>query len=842
MDHREATRLIDAAADGLLNQAQQQALRKHLETCQACRAYASRLASLESRLQRDLQARYPRQAASPADRARILHAIEAGSRRESMVKNAFRGVAWVALSAAFIMLLVWSIRTLPEVPTGAPGTATPTPISTSIPAMEGQSTPDQSGPSTPEASPPPIYQDSVTFPRAQFLMQAELPLEPKQATVYVQGLPAPANLESIRQTAALLGLQVPIYQRPSESPDHPVYVATDGFKTLTFAYGSSEIFDYTQDYSSILASNPLPPDFTQASQVAETFLRERGLLDAPYRIQTIPGEPGGVRFVHLLEDRPVVFGIGHNPSLVDLDVIVGPNGDISQFSYAARHYQPAGEFPILSAAEAWGAFLSGQASTRFRYSVNPENPTGSGLQAWLRPYPEGQRVDLYTYASILEPVDAGDVPLAYVGNWPVKGEQAAAFASQLSPYDFIHAWGQFQADEAGRRSFYLQGWEISQLEDLMPEGTIERQGEAAWLVSDQGRFSLPEPPQGLNDGVQASVRGVLQPGDVLDWSLIQAGQPADSGYGMMDACGGGGGGGGGESIGGGVFRVVNLTPGPAGATATPLAVIGPYRAGDRVEALDGKLDVLMSRLADGSQQAELHLWIEPEEKDGMYWGARLEGPQTEAMQSLNALPLTVWGQVTGFDSEGLPIVEVERFEETYPGLRVQAWLGTWQVVNLEGAQVVLFTTQDGASYVLGRSIDYGPESVIGRPGERVIIEGLSIPGKSFGGYSIIYELGGSMAGDLNDLSGYVITSNQPRTMEPPPGMTGEELFQGVATVEQVELIYAAASLQNCGDLEMRDPQQAPWLYVQPVWRFTGHLEDGRIFEIQIQALTDQYLR
>jgi hypothetical protein len=88
----------------------------------------------------------------------------------------------------------------------------------------------------------------------------------------------------------------------------------------------------------------------------------------------------------------------------------------------------------------------------------------------------------------------------------------------------------------------------------------------------------------------------------------------------------------------------------------------------------------------------------------------------------------------------------------------------------------------------------------------------------------------------------VINSTQPRTMEPPTGRTGADLFQGKATVEQVELVYAAASLQNCGDIEMSDPQGAPWLYVQPVWRFTGHLEDGRVFEIQVQALTEEYLR
>jgi hypothetical protein len=33
----------------------------------------------------------------------------------------------------------------------------------------------------------------------------------------------------------------------------------------------------------------------------------------------------------------------------------------------------------------------------------------------------------------------------------------------------------------------------------------------------------------------------------------------------------------------------------------------------------------------------------------------------------------------------------------------------------------------------------------------------------------------------------------------------------------------------------------PWLYVQPIWRFSGVFEDGRPFEVQVQALPDEYL-
>jgi hypothetical protein len=57
----------------------------------------------------------------------------------------------------------------------------------------------------------------------------------------------------------------------------------------------------------------------------------------------------------------------------------------------------------------------------------------------------------------------------------------------------------------------------------------------------------------------------------------------------------------------------------------------------------------------------------------------------------------------------------------------------------------------------------------------------------------------------------------------------------------VELVYAAAFLNRCAGLDQSSAADAPWLNVQPVWRFSGHLEDGRTFEIQVQGLPDEYL-
>jgi hypothetical protein len=188
---------------------------------------------------------------------------------------------------------------------------------------------------------------------------------------------------------------------------------------------------------------------------------------------------------------------------------------------------------------------------------------------------------------------------------------------------------------------------------------------------------------------------------------------------------------------------------------------------------------------------------------------------------------------------------VERFEEVYPGLRIQAWLGKWQRVTLEGKEVLLFTTLDGEQFVLSSSIDYGASAAAGLEGDQVVIEGLAMPGKNFGGYPVITEYSSSMAKDLTDLSSYEITSNRPGVYDETVGEAAQaQQLTARATVEQVELVYATATLAGCRDMVQAENnlQPAPCLIVQPVWRFTGSFDDGRTFEIQIQALAEEYLR
>ena len=75
-----------------------------------------------------------------------------------------------------------------------------------------------------------------------------------------------------------------------------------------------------------------------------------------------------------------------------------------------------------------------------------------------------------------------------------------------------------------------------------------------------------------------------------------------------------------------------------------------------------------------------------------------------------------------------------------------------------------------------------------------------------------------------------------------PSTNPGAVLQGTVTIDNVELAYDATNLDRCQASAATDPNMVPWLYVQPMWVFTGHFEDGRRFIAQVQALPDEYLQ
>ncbi len=373
-------------------------------------------------------------------------------------------------------------------------------------------------------------------------------------------------------------------------------------------------------------------------------------------------------------------------------------------------------------------------------------------------------------------------------------------------------------------------------------GYLNNENGGTTFYADDGRIlTLADIPADMPQYASLEIHGTVA-GDVLAWTemtLLYNTYGASNSY-----CGGGGGGGYfvNPSFGGGSFATVTLDPDDPGPQNE---YVSPIQPGDVVEGVQGTLYIIRHIRTDGSEENLYTFWFAGDETtEG--WTATLEGEALAGTVELMNLPIKVWGTVAALDATGQAVITVERYEEAYPGTRIEAWLGTQQLVTLEGREVVILTAQDGNPYVLNDSIEWGADGgLMGLPGDTVLIEGYVLADKTFGGYPVIHMLSGSPETGRTSLDDYVIQANQPSINDdreypeyPDPALTAA----GHVTIENVELMYSASTLTDCYQLFLTNPDFSPFLYVQPIWRFSGHFEDGRLFEVQVQALPDEYLR
>jgi hypothetical protein len=216
-----------------------------------------------------------------------------------------------------------------------------------------------------------------------------------------------------------------------------------------------------------------------------------------------------------------------------------------------------------------------------------------------------------------------------------------------------------------------------------------------------------------------------------------------------------------------------------------------------------------------------------------------DGAALQGLESLNKLHVKVWGTFQMLGEQ--PAIQVERYEKAYADETYGAWLGHEKVVTLEGRQVMLFTDISGKQYVFERSIENSP-SVLedGFNGEQFVVEG-TLSQETFAGYPMILEYSASIAPGRTDLSGYQFQGNkvfedheEGATPQPP---LAQDSVKNVV-IDQAELVYFAYDFSHGGGF---DVNTSPMRYVQPVWRFSGKLNDGRLVQVLVQAVTDQYL-
>ena len=585
-------------------------------------------------------------------------------------------------------------------------------------------------------------------------------------------------------------------------------------------------------------SGPLPP-FEEQVAIATNFLQPLGVLDLPYQAMPLETERGMVAFIPMLDGLPVIQEIGVDRSNIGwIDVKVNTAGQVTMVEYSHHDFQPIGEYPILNAQQAWDRFSKDAALQHSRYAILSPEQTNT-YQAWVRSYQPGQQIDIYGWVNAYQPTDPSLPSLVMINNLPIIGDTASMIPANRYDVRFVHAWGQIEGSSTDGIGLSLAGWEVSPLADEYITGTLATQSGQTQLVAINRIYTLIDPPSDISEGTQVGIQGVVLDGDpaMLDWKFIETGEIPFT-YGASNSCGGGGGGGGGSlnadfGAGGFVYPTFDNQTAPI-----PTDVAGPYQPGDEINAVTGTIYVTQHLYLGGRTSTEVYFL--PDASAGLSpdWSYSLTGDNLSGIEQYQQLPIRVWGQVDHLEN-GIVYITVDRYEPEYPGVQIQEWSGTEQIVTLDEQEVVLFTTSNGENYVLKSSIDWGAEgNIIGILGNLIEIEGYVMPDQFVGGYLVLKDTAGSTQPDGIVASSLVNVWDHSQDPSSNPGA----VLQGRVSIDTIELAYDAINLDRCQASAAQDPNMSSWLVVQPMWVYNGHFDDGRRFIVQVQALPDEYFR
>ena len=696
----------------------------------------------------------------------------------------------------------------------------------------------------------------------------QLPDSPTEANVYLLQPEQPATVEQARALAEQFGIQGEVYVSRGLYPTISGYFITDGKQSLSV--NSNLYFTYTADMAKAygyLGAITHP----NAESIINDFLQSPG-LDFTHRIESL-GLYGGYSVEPLSpEGFPMRYEYySSRPMRIALD----ENGQVLQLEANLMSYELASAqtYPIISAEEAFQRLMddfaaAGKIESFFSSST-------SRIREWKYTYPRNQRITIYGLSSSIPALDSTRPPFTQIDGYTLTGNTNGLEA--LEPNTFVEAIGQFTT-ENGIETFQVESWGPSPFPQDGLFGTIRHEnGQALFLTEQQEELVLqPDVPADLPLPFEnAFVLGVRK-GNVYEWTLIDD---------RMTAGGGGGGGGLG-------FYKLNLSgtpvpfPSPTAESnsypgiteyvvqeadtcgsiaanfgisiqsiidhnelsAQCLIFVGqklfipgqqegnPF-VGRRFEKQRGTLAINVYKQSDGSLRNEFTFTTKDENGSLLY--LLLEDVSYEAMLPYHNRPLDVWGIINYVNEGGTPVISVERYEAPFPGLAFQIMQGTQEFVEIEGGPATLFITDDGKSYVqMSPNGMYVSSFFIGNSGDQVYAEALLVPDETYGGYPTmrVFNMGLAVNPKNGEPSTVIIQSDQPYIIDEIAELPEESSSLPSLIIENVELIYYVTNQHWQVDHLDGGPQ-----YIQPIWRFHGHYENGDEFEMLIQALKQEYL-
>ncbi|MBL8079262.1 MAG: hypothetical protein JNM55_14955 [Anaerolineales bacterium] len=640
-------------------------------------------------------------------------------------------------------------------------------------------------------------------------LNTTLPETAPEMKVYLVQEEVPASVQDVQVLAQRFEMQGEIYEVQGEIPDTTDYLLVDGNQQLRVR--SDRYFTYYPNYAESMYAFDTKENPNAETLIAE-FMQAHG-FDMNYKLER-SAYFGGYFVMPLTPDG---FSIHHEHFTVNGFVFEFNENGIVRVRSSLLKYGEVATAEIISAQEALNKLFT---NTGNSYGVlSGMHSAIKETSSWRHIRPLDQTLTYYAFLQSTGRSITGGAPLITLDGYTVTGN--VQDIPENMPNTFVEARGQFR-ESNGVRTFELESWSEYTGYEEGYVGTILQEGNQTFFISAEGnKLKIEDLPADLPlPAENIFTTGVTHDG-IFDWKSID-----------NRATSGGGGGGGSSG-----FYKLNLSGTPMPPPTLIPTPQPPALEAHSFEKQRGIIGVAITNQADGSQQVQY--WFASDDPNYPY--LLLEGEGLEELQNYHNRPVEIWGAVNRFDENGNLVAHVDRFEIPFPDLQFQILKGTDSIAEIEGMTTLVFTSDNGESYVeLGPNcFDMAsPDSISSTDelGQEVLIEALSVPDLTRGGLPTVCIFSRTIA--ANPVTGepveleitadqpYVVDESIPSPLNPP-----------TLSIEKVELVYFTPDMRYypSPDAETEPP------YLQPVWRFSGHYSEGSEFEFIVQALKQEFL-